>query len=211
LSLDEAYLDVTENLKGNISVTKIAEEIWARIPAETRLTASPGGPITGRSPALPGRGQKGDGVDAPRRHQRAKVTVPSRHLRRRPWTSRSTCSRHTELTLPGMHYFRERIMRPKLLGFLAAHAPCTIAMEACAGAHYWAREIAKLGHSMRLIPPVYVKPFVKRQKNDAADAEAICEAAQRPSMRFVPVKTEEQQANGVVFRARDLLVHHRSF
>ncbi len=97
-----------------------------------------------------------------------------------------------------------------LLGFLAAHAPCTIAMEACAGAHYWAREIAKLGHSMRLIPPVYVKPFVKRQKNDAADAEAICEAAQRPSMRFVPVKTEEQQANGVVFRARDLLVHQRT-
>ncbi len=110
-----------------------------------------------------------------------------------------------------MHYFRERITRPKLLGFLAAHAPCTIAMEACAGAHYWAREIAKLGHSMRLIPPVYVKPFVKRQKNDAANAKAICEAAQRPSMRFVPVKTEEQQANGVVFRAQDLLVHHRSF
>jgi len=83
-------------------------------------------------------------------------------------------------------------------------------MEACAGAHYWAREVGKLGHSVRLIPPVYVKPFVKRQKNDAADAEAICEAAQRPSMRFVPVKTEEQQANGVVFRARDLLVHQRT-
>jgi len=62
-----------------------------------------------------------------------------------------------------------------------------------------------------LIPPVYVKPFVKRQKSDAADAEAICEAGQRPSMRFVPVKTEEQQANGVVLRARDLLVHQRSF
>ena len=71
--------------------------------------------------------------------------------------------------------------------------------EACAGAHYWAREIGKLGHRVRLIAPAYVKPFVKRQKNDAADAEAICEAAQRPSMRFVPVKTEEQQANGIVF------------
>jgi hypothetical protein len=69
------------------------------------------------------------------------------------------------------------------------------------------REIGKLGHKARLIPPAYVKLFVKRQKNDAADAEAICEAAQRPSMRFVPVKDEEQQANGVVFRARDLLVH----
>jgi transposase len=83
-------------------------------------------------------------------------------------------------------------------------------MEACAGAHYWAREISKLGHAARLIPPAYVKPFVKRQKNDVADAEAICEAAQRPSMRFVPVKSEEQQTNGIVFRARDLLVRQRT-
>ncbi len=72
------------------------------------------------------------------------------------------------------------------------------------------REISKLGHTVRLIPPAYVKPFVKRQKNDAADAEAICEAAQRPSMRFVAVKDEEQQANGVVFRARDVLVRQRT-
>ena len=106
--------------------------------------------------------------------------------------------------------FRKRITRAKLLGFLAAQTPCVVAMEACAGAHYWAREIGKLGHHVRLIAPAYVKPFVKRQKNDAADAEAICEAAQRPSMRFVPVKTEEQQANGIVFRARDLLVRQRT-
>jgi transposase len=106
--------------------------------------------------------------------------------------------------------FRKRITRVKLLGFLAAQAPCVVAMEACAGAHYWAREIGKLGHHVRLIAPAYVKPFIKRQKNDAADAEAICEAAQRPSMRFVPVKTEEQQANGIVFRARDLLVRQRT-
>ena len=106
--------------------------------------------------------------------------------------------------------FRKRLTRAKLLGFFAAQAPCVVAIEACAGSHYWAREISKLGHTVRLIPPAYVKPFVKRQKNDAADAKAICEAAQRPSMRFVPIKDEEQQANGVVFRARDLLVHQRT-
>jgi transposase len=104
--------------------------------------------------------------------------------------------------------FRKRLTRTKLIGFLAAQARCVVAMEACAGAHFWAREIGKLGHIVRLIAPAYVKPFVKRQKNDAADAEAICEAAQRPSI--VPVKTEEQQANAIVFRARDLLVRQRT-
>jgi len=79
-------------------------------------------------------------------------------------------------------------------------------MEACATAHHWAREIAKLGHMVRLIPPIYVKPFVKRQKNDTVDAEAITEAASRPNMRFVAVKTEGQQAGAMIFRARDLLV-----
>ncbi len=85
-----------------------------------------------------------------------------------------------------------------------------MALEACAGAHHWAREFGKLGHTVRLIPPAYVKPYVKRQKNDVADAEAICEAAQRPSMRFVLVKSEAQQASAVVFRARDLLVRQRT-
>jgi transposase len=79
--------------------------------------------------------------------------------------------------------FRKRISRVKVLGFLAAQARWVVAMEACAGVHYWAREIAKLGHHVRLIAPVYVKAFIKRQKNDAADAEAICEATQPPSMR----------------------------
>jgi transposase len=83
-------------------------------------------------------------------------------------------------------------------------------MEACGGAHFWGREIGKLGHKVRLIPPAYVQPFVKRQKNDAADAEAICEAAQRPTMRFTSVKSEAAQAAGVVFRTRDVLVRQRT-
>ena len=106
--------------------------------------------------------------------------------------------------------FRKRLTRARLLDFFAAQPRCIVALEACGGSHYWARELARLGHTVRLIPPAYVKPFVKRQKNDTADAEAICEAAQRPTMRFVPVKNEEQQANGVVFRARDMLVHQRT-
>src|SRR4051812_21518896 len=83
-------------------------------------------------------------------------------------------------------------------------------MEACGSAHYWAREIGMLGHAVRLIPPAYVKPFVKRQKNNATDAEAICEAAQRPTMRFVAPKSEQAQAAALVFRARDLLVRQRT-
>ena len=110
----------------------------------------------------------------------------------------------------GRVVFRKRLSRAKLLAFFAAQPPCVVAMEACGGSHPWARELGKLGHTARLIPPAYVKPFVKRQKNDAADAEAICEAAQRPGMRFVPVKDEAQQANSVVFRARDLLVRQRT-
>ncbi|KER34480.1 IS110 family transposase [Sphingobium indicum] len=105
---------------------------------------------------------------------------------------------------------RKQLRRSELLRFLGALEPCVVAMEACGSAHYWGREIARLGHDVRLIAPAYVKPFVKRQKNDAADAEAICEAAQRPSMRFVAVKSEERQAAALVFRTRDLLVRQRT-
>ena len=85
-----------------------------------------------------------------------------------------------------------------------------MALEACCGAHHRARELTHLGHEVRLIPPAYVKPFAKRQKNDAADAGAICEAALRPNMRFVAVKGEKQRASALVFRARDLLVRQRT-
>ena len=106
--------------------------------------------------------------------------------------------------------YRRKLSRGKLLSFFASQPPCSVAMEACASAHYWGREIAALGHEVRLVPPIYVKPFVKRQKNDAADAEAITEAAQRPTMHFVAVKTEAQQAQGMLFRTRDLLVRQRT-
>jgi transposase len=106
--------------------------------------------------------------------------------------------------------FRKRLTRAKVIEFFRSLPRCLVALEACGGAHFWGREIAKFGHAVRLIAPAYVKPFVKRQKNDAADAEAICEAAQRPSMRFVAVKDEAQQASGVVFRARDVLVRQRT-
>jgi transposase len=110
----------------------------------------------------------------------------------------------------GAVVIRKRLRRDQVTTFFAALAPCTVAMEACAGGHYWGREIAKLGHDVKLIAPAYVKPFVKRQKNDMADAEAICEAAQRPTMRFVPVKSEATQAAAIVFRTRDLLVRQRT-
>jgi transposase len=106
--------------------------------------------------------------------------------------------------------FRKKLRRGQLLPFFAGQPRCLVAMEACASSHYWAREIAALGHETRLIAPAYVKPFVKRQKNDMADAEAICEAAQRPTMRFVTPKSAEAQAAGTVFRARDLLVRQRT-
>ena len=110
----------------------------------------------------------------------------------------------------GRVVFRRRVRREKLLAFFDAQPACDVVMEACGGAHYWAREIGGLGHRVRLVAPAYVKPFVKRQKNDAADAEAIVEAAQRPTMRFVAVKSAERQASAMVFKTRDLLVRQRT-
>lgn len=110
----------------------------------------------------------------------------------------------------GAVVIRKKLRRDEVLAFFSTLPRCVVAMEACASAHYWAREIAALGHDTKLIPPAYVKPFVKRQKNDMADAEAICEAAQRPTMRFVQGKSAEAQASAVVFRTRDLLVRQHT-
>ena len=105
---------------------------------------------------------------------------------------------------------RKQLRRAQVLGFFAALERCVIGVEACATAHHWARELIALGHDVRLMPPNYVKAYVKRHKNDAADAEAICEAVRRPAMRFVPVKTADQQAILMMHRARALLIRQRT-
>ena len=110
----------------------------------------------------------------------------------------------------GAVVFRRKLSRAQLLKFMAAQPPCVVAMEACASAHHWGRAIGDLGHEVRLIPSAYVKPFVKRQKNDMADAEAIAEAASRPTMRFVAVKSKAQQAVLMLHKTRDLLVRQRT-
>jgi transposase len=113
-------------------------------------------------------------------------------------------------SLTGQVKFRKKLSRQGFAEFMAKHPPAIVVMEACGSAHYWAREMSRLGHEVKLIAPHYVKPFVKRQKNDAADAEAIVIAAQRPEMRFVEPKSTEQQSRAIVFRARERLVHQRT-
>src|SRR6266487_111791 len=105
---------------------------------------------------------------------------------------------------------RKQLRRSQVLAFFKALPPCLIGMEACATAHYWARELTKLGHRVRLMPAKDVKAYVKRNKNDAADAEAICEAVRRPTMRFVQVKSVEQQGQLMLHRVRDLLMRQRT-
>ena len=113
-------------------------------------------------------------------------------------------------TLTGEVLFRRRLPRGQFLRFMGGQPPAVVVLEACGSAHHWARELAAQGHEVKLIAPQYVRPFVKRQKNDAADAEAIVVAAQRPEMRFVEPKTPDQQARAVLFRARERLVHQRT-
>jgi transposase len=103
-----------------------------------------------------------------------------------------------------------KLSRGKVLGFFAQVAPCRVGMEACGSSHYWAREIRALGHGVVLIPPAYTKPYVKRGKNDANDAAAICEAMSRPDMRFVPIKSADQQAVLMLHKTRELLVKQRT-
>lgn len=105
---------------------------------------------------------------------------------------------------------RKALRRSQVLPFFTKLPPCLIGMEACGTSHHWARELTKLGHEVRMMPPAYVKPYVKRGKNDAVDAEAICEAVTRPTMRFVAMKSAEQQAALSLHRSRNLLVKQRT-
>ena len=104
----------------------------------------------------------------------------------------------------------KQLRRGQVIRFFEELSPCLVGLEACATSHHWARELAKLGHDVRLMPAKDVKAYIKRNKNDAADAEAICEAVRRPTMRFVQVKSVEQQAHLMQHRARDLLMHQRT-
>ena len=110
----------------------------------------------------------------------------------------------------GAVVIRKRISRAKVLEFFGGLSPCLVGIEACPSAHHWGRELAELGHTVRLMPPSYVKAYLKRSKNDANDAAAICEAVTRPSMRFVPTKSEQQQSGLMLHRSRQLLVRQRT-
>ncbi len=114
------------------------------------------------------------------------------------------------VTEDGTTAFNRSLRRAQVLAFFENMRPCLVGIEACGTSHYWAREIGRLGHEVRLIPPAYVKPYVKRGKSDAIDAAAICEAVTRPSMRFVAVKSPEQQAVLALHRVRDLIVRQRT-
>ncbi len=110
----------------------------------------------------------------------------------------------------GAVLFNRVLSRARLQQFLGEQSPCIVAMEACATSHFWGRFARSHGHDVRLIPPIYVKPFVKRQKNDAADAAAIAEAALRPNMHYVAVKSAEHQARAVAFRTHQCFVRQRT-
>lgn len=161
-----------------------------------------------------------DGVDGPPHGiMSAKMVVVEDHQEREPSMSEITTIgldlaknvfQAHGVDEAGATVLRKRLRRGQVFAFFAGLPRCLIGMEACATAHYWARELIGLGHEVRLMPPQYVKPYVKRNKNDVADAEAICEAVRRPSMRFVPVKTVEQQSVLLMHRGRELLVRQRT-
>src|SRR3974377_1171603 len=114
------------------------------------------------------------------------------------------------IDVEGKVIVRRQLKRRYVLAFFKKLPPCLVGIEACASSHHWSRELQALGHTVRLMPPAYVKPYIKRQKNDAADAEAICEAVTRATMRFVPTKTPEQQSCLMLHRTRQLFIRQQT-
>src|SRR5213595_137968 len=156
---------------------------------------------------------------APLRHRLAKLVFSRITRNREPSMSEITTigldlAKHVfqvhGIDTEGTTVLRKRLRRGQVLAFFSRIPRCVVGLEACATAHYWARELGALGHEVRLMPAQYVKAYIKRNKHDAADAEAICEAVQRPTMRFVPVKTTEQQATALLHRGREQLVRQRT-
>ncbi len=159
------------------------------------------------------------GVDGPRRHRVCQNEVGVDLKQRRPSVNQISrigldTSKHV-FQLHGVNAAEEVVLRRKLrrkemVAFFEKLAPTVIAIEACGASHHWARLLQSFGHTVKLIPPQLVKPYVKRGKNDAADAEALCEAMSRPTMRFVPVKSPEQQAALMLVSVRDRLIRNRT-
>src|SRR6266511_359073 len=159
------------------------------------------------------------GWRAPLRHRRAKLVFSRITRNREPSMSEITTigldlAKHVfqahGIDAEGTTVLRKRLRGGQVLAFFSRIPRCVVGLEACATAHYWARELGALGHEVRLMTAQYVKAYIKRNKHDAADAEAICEAVQRPTMRFVPVKTAEQQATALLHRGRERLVRQRT-
>src|SRR5437016_11578335 len=159
------------------------------------------------------------GVDGPLAASTCQTGVSKNHQKREPSMSEITTigldlAKHVfqvhGIDAQGTTVLRKRLRRAQILAFFSRLPPCLVGLEACATAHYWARELRALGHEVRLMPAQYVKAYVKRNKHDAADAEAICEAVVRPTMRFVPVKTADQQAAVLLHRGRERLVRQRT-
>src|SRR4030095_16770386 len=160
-----------------------------------------------------------DGVDGPLAASTCQTGVSKNHQEREPSMSEITTigldlAKHVfqvhGIDAQGTTVLRKRLRRGQVLAFFSRIPRCVVGLEACATAHYWGRELGALGHEVRLMPAQYVKAYIKRNKHDAADAEAICEAVERPTMRFVPVKTAEQQATALLHRGREQLVRQRT-
>src|SRR5208283_2331962 len=170
-------------------------------------------------PASPERSPWTVGVDGPRRHRLCQSEVVVDLRQRRPFVNQISrigmdTSKHV-FQLHGVNaaevpVLRKKLRRKEMVAFFEQLAPTVIAIEACGASHHWARLLQSFGHTVKLIPPQLVKPYVKRGKNDAADAEALCEAMSRPTMRFVPVKTAEQQAALMLVGVRDRLIRNRT-